>query len=117
MSEQEQKQEQQAIAYLVGEIANDMKATPGGLVVMNILVKRTTPRGGVLKQYVPVKWFGDLSDDVIDNYAKGDTVTVKCEVSMNKPPGDKYFQVQLIGAQIKKVRAADVANNNDDIPW
>ncbi len=108
--------EQQAVAFIVGEIANELRLTAGGLLITNILVKIPTPKGGKIPNYIPVKWFGGVAESVAETYDQGDAVVVKAEVRMNKKPGDQYYQIQLMGETIKGVKVAEV-EIEDEIPW
>jgi hypothetical protein len=91
-----------AQAHLIGEIANDMKLTPGGLLTMNILVHYEGPRGPI-PNYIPVKAFRPESETILGLYSKGQRVDVLADIKMNKPKGAEYYQINLIIDTIKEV--------------
>jgi len=103
-----------AIAHLQGEIANDMKLTPGGLLVMNVLVHYEGPNGPI-PNYIPTKFFKPDSEKVYAAFKKGDQVEVLANIKMNKAQGEKYYQINLIGEAIKPAddKVADIAKAFD----
>ena len=112
--------EYQAVAHLLGEIANDLSVTPGGLLNMNILVKIQAKNGGQIPNYIPVKWFGDGARSLATMYGKGQMVEITAFVRMNKRQDEKYYQIQLVGDHIRLAHAneeAPIDTPDDGIPW
>lgn len=115
-----------AISQLEGEIANDMKLTPGGMLQVNILVWYEGNNGQKIPNYIPVKWFKPESEDILARFHKGQEVAVTADVKMNKRKDEQFYQVNLFGTSIElaandtlaQLQAAFDADELDpDIPF